>query len=301
MSESSLDSTSTYSLSLDSCDTDDAAQRWLLGDDDRVHSAANFDLCWTVNSDTQGVLLETGAMMKLSPCTSDEDDLSHRQRMLVVGYGNTYMEPFVHSVQSDYGTEDEVRLAFWTNEDLSNSTLQNVQTLEIFKAQDMVGAQQDSRTMQEVSPIYTETLTSHSNVIEITASELLSSEDDGSVSFVARLGTAQSVAFSIHTDEEHREATGCSRSFLGSSSSGAALPIVLGVVAVAIVAAFVMLRHRHGAARNLASKASSTVPPPSSTTIGKPIAAEEDGKPSSIEEDVETVESNSVGGDTASR
>lgn len=301
----------SFQLTLKDCDAQDATQRWLLGDDDRIHSVANYDLCWTVDSDAQGVLLAEGAPVTLTSCTSDEDEIAHRQRLQLITRSSSgemaTVEPFLHSVQAEYMVDDMVRLAFWTNEDISNKDImdtltQKVQTLEIFQAQDIVDTLQDLgsakdvigtlESMTESNPVYTVSVSSWANVIEIPASELIASttvenKENSPVSFVARMGSAQSMAFTINPDLiVHCGILGRS-AFRGGSSP--ALAIALSVVGVAILAIFLAMCHKK---KRDTTSISKTESPGMEGGNEKPVDASEDDAVST--DDDETVEGDSV-------
>lgn len=229
---SDLDSAKTYSVRLYSCNKEDVSQRWLLGDDDRMHSVANYDLCLTIQSDDTGVLLEEGAPIQLSPCTTDEDEEAHRQRLQVIG-ADTSMEAFVYPTQSEYGVGDTVRLAFWTDKTTDEDTEDErsaTKTLEVFAASEE--GVDISATMKSVNddkegmtPLYTQSVSSNANIVEIDAVDLLASlpQDEASTTrFIARLGSVESAPFTVNTQEEHVK-TSC-------SFSGTFLIVAMSVV-----------------------------------------------------------------------
>jgi hypothetical protein len=324
----------SHPISLMGCNKDQAAQRWLLGDDDRVHSAVDFDLCLTALPFWQKRPRFT---MTLHRCTSDnnlnnnEAVVAQHQRFMLVGNGTaTFLEPFVHSMHSDYETHDMVRLAFWTKDDTATALDEDivaVPMLEIFNAEDVLHEEgQSSSAEPAVSPIYKEAISSHSNVIKIPAWKLFSSKndnDDGPITLVARLGTVQSAEFTIHHPEPKKDSPtaaaaaasktdpaplGASSSpefSLSSRSSVSWVTIVGIVVGIAMLAAFVaiLVVRRVVASRKEKDKESKTKTVlPSHLSVDKPTttttaAAAGGGKD---DEDARTVvDSDSVTGDIA--
>jgi hypothetical protein len=323
---------SSHPISLMGCNKDHAAQRWLLGDDDRVHSATNFDLCLTALPFWQKRPQFT---MTLHRCTSD-NNLNHQeavvaqhQRFMLVGNGTaTFLEPFVHSMHSNYETHDIVRLAFWTKDDTATALDEDtvaVPMLEIFKAEDVLHEDGQSGGSAEpvVSPIYKEAISSHSNVIQIPAWKLFSSKndnDDGPITLVARLGTAQSAEFTIqhpepkkdsptaagtagsNTDSSLVSASSSPSSSLSSPSSVSWATIVGIVVGIAMMAAFVaILVRRVVASRKEKDKESKTKAVlPSHLSVDKPTTAAAAAGKDEDDEDARTVvDSDSVTGDIA--
>ena len=338
----------SHPVSLVGCNKDQAAQRWLLGDDDRVHSAAYFDWCLTaLPHDAQGMFwwARPRYTMSLRRCTSDNDEnendnsssgrdavVARRQRFMLVGNGTaTFLESFVHSIHSDYENHDIVRLAFWMKDDPVDGNATNADTdtsfqmLEIFKVdQDILQdeGQDGTDEPRNGSPIYTAALSSHSNVIEIAARKLFVSSknhnkdenDDGPITLVARLGTAQSAEFTIQpyhpvlktedpavgafdVSKADPSSLDASTTSLSSSSSMSWVTIVGIVVGIVMFTVFVgailfrqliVVRKQNDDPKTMAGL-------PSHVSVDKPTltAVEED------EEDARTVESHSVIGDNA--
>jgi hypothetical protein len=344
-SSSSSMARSSHPVSLMGCNKDHAPQqRWLLGDDDRVHSATNFDWCLTaLPYSTQGMFWwrRPRFTMSLRRCTSDNNlnnnnndaIVAHRQRFMLVGNGTaTFLEPFVHSLHSDYKTHDIVRLAFWTKDDtataldqdivnvLSSTSITAVRPmLEIFKADVLHEDGQSGSAESAVSPIYTEVISSHSNVINIPAWKLFSSKndnDDGPITLVARLGTAQSAEFTIQryhpepkkdsptaaaataaskTDPLSMDASSSPSSSLSSSVSRVAIVVIVVGMAMFVGSAAAIL------VRRFVVRARMEKDEESNLSVDKPVTttAAGDYNEDSEDDDARTVESHSVTGDFA--
>jgi len=192
--------TLTHAVRMFECDPENMGQRWIIGEDDqRLHAFANDGLCLTMRSDNKDTPVEDKAIIDLSRCTSNDEELAHRQRLQLIGDPSA-IQSFVHSSQADYGFEDTIRLAFWLHsKDVEAMEPANGRKhkLQVFVS-DAEGGQK---------PVYTQSC-KDDRVAVFSAARLLASvpQIQGPARFVARFGEVESEPFTVNPDEIHIEA-----------------------------------------------------------------------------------------------
>jgi len=191
--------TLTHAVRMYECDSENLGQRWIIGEDDqRLHAFANDDLCLNMRSDDKETPQEDKAIVDLTLCTSNDDELAHRQRLQLIGDPSA-IQSFVHASQADYGFEDTVRLAYWLHsedEEVMEPANGRKHMLQVFVADGESGEK----------PVYTQSCDDRITVV--SAARLLASVPDiqGTTRFVARFGEVESEPFTIHPEKMHCEA-----------------------------------------------------------------------------------------------
>jgi hypothetical protein len=254
--------TLTHAVRMYECDPENMGQRWIIGEDDqRLHAFANDALCLTMRSDNEDTPQEDKAAIDLSRCTSNEEELAHRQRLQLIGDPGA-IQSFVHSSQADYGFEDTIRLAFWLHskdEEAMEPANGSKHKLQVFVA-DAEGDQK---------PVYTQSC-KDDRVTVFSAARLLSSVPDieRPTRFVARFGQVESEPFTVHPDEMHIEAKA------GNCDNDEKVEIglvVAGAIALLAIGAFVV-RSCCGCCCGPSNRAASHV----EESANKVIAADDD-------------------------
>lgn len=193
----------THAVRMYECDPENLGQRWIIGEDDmRLHAFADDDLCLNIRSDNMETPENDKLIIDLAACTSNTNEQAHRQQLKLVGNPNA-IQSFVHPSQTDYGSEDTVRLAFWLNSDdevaMDPSNGRKLK-LQVFLADGQSGDK----------PVHYQSC-KDDRVTVVSAAKLLASVPDvrGQARFVARFGEVESEPFTIHSDEMHIKAKVC--------------------------------------------------------------------------------------------
>jgi hypothetical protein len=204
----SLQAEQEYRLAVQKCQ-DTRHFRWLLADG-RVQSLAKVagsssvpHYCMSIDATVP--MKAAGSAMMLKPCDNSND-----LQQLIQPYGN--IEPFLSSLQSVWGLEDIVELAYETTSDAPIEV-----DVYLYKPGD------DDLD----DPLYSMKTSASSGVLFFNVSSILA-EDETSGQFIAKFGDNE-VTFTVSPQTHVRCGTGYSSAM---PSSASALGFVLGSVVV---------------------------------------------------------------------
>ena len=231
------------------CDPENLGQRWMIGDDDRIHAFANDDMCLTVQSDNTGSPFDSTVPVLLTRCTNNSNEDAHKQRFEMIG-DKKAMPSFVHPSQTVYGYDDDVRISFWLHDDDVDEETRH--KLRIYREGD--------------DNVFYVKMCEPERVDSFSAATLLNKlgDVDKPTSFVARFGSVTSEPFTIHPSEAHIP---CDIFNDDEDSENSMLQVGVGVGAAAMVLVIALLYWRKAKKSNASSSAVDA--------LGKPVGQED--------------------------